>query len=250
MAQHRLNVIPSRPDPKDFVAEAVARRKRPSLARNAALTAIVNQGPEGDCTGESLATVLNQFAPWPVSGQFIYWNERVIEGTTGQDAGAMPRDGLKALRHVGYCAEASFPTIPGDFNHQPPMAAYEEAKRNTIASYARLHVLNGIKDTILANQEGRKVGVILGIAVWDSLEATGRDGVVAMPGTISGDTLAGYHCVKVDGYEDSRDFPGGGRIFVPNTWGTGFADRGYMYLPYAFVTSVQYTFEMWKVTVA
>jgi hypothetical protein len=249
VGKYRLNVVPSRPDPRDFVAEASRRRKRPPSGRNAVQTPIINQGEEGDCTGESLATVLNQFAPFPVSGQFIYWNERVIEGTTDEDAGAQPRDGLKSILHTGYCSEAAFPTVAGDFRHRPPQAAYEEAKAHRIASYARLHTLNGIKDAILDNQEGHKVGCILGIAVWETLEATGRDGVVAMPGSVPGDALLGYHCVKVAGYEDRPDWPGGGYVLVPNTWGTDFADQGFMYLPYAFIAAIQYTFEMWKVTV-
>ena len=38
-----------------------------------------------------------------VSGLFIYWNERVIEGTTDQDAGAQIYDGINALKRWGTC---------------------------------------------------------------------------------------------------------------------------------------------------
>src|SRR5271156_6347920 len=70
---------------------------------------IVDQGQIGSCTGNALAGALGyleickdpaflstgQFQP--LSRLFIYWNERAIEGDTGQDAGATLHDGVSAL---------------------------------------------------------------------------------------------------------------------------------------------------------
>src|SRR5205085_1946946 len=61
-----------------------------------------DQGDLGSCTANAIAGLLefdqlkqqqlNTFTP---SRLFIYYGERVIEGTVGEDAGAMIRDGIK-----------------------------------------------------------------------------------------------------------------------------------------------------------
>jgi hypothetical protein len=36
---------------------------------------------------------------------FVYYNERVIEGTVDEDNGAFIRDGIKSLAKQGVCSE-------------------------------------------------------------------------------------------------------------------------------------------------
>src|SRR5712671_712702 len=73
---------------------------------------VYDQGQLGSCTGNAIAAAVQferkkqgmgpDFAP---SRLFIYYNERVIEGTVGTDAGAQIRDGIKAVAALGVCPE-------------------------------------------------------------------------------------------------------------------------------------------------
>jgi C1A family cysteine protease len=72
---------------------------------------VYDQGQLGSCTGNGIAGAIEfdqrkqgtrEFTP---SRLFIYYNERVIEGTVTQDAGAQIRDGIKAVARDHQCGK-------------------------------------------------------------------------------------------------------------------------------------------------
>jgi C1A family cysteine protease len=63
----------------------------------------------------------------------------------------------------------------------------------------------------------------------DKAQATGH---IPMPGPQEG--LLGGHALMCCGYKDSVWYAGGGYLIVKNSWGTGFGDKGYVFLPYAY----------------
>src|SRR5439155_15267059 len=76
---------------------------------------VYDQGSVGSCTGNAIGgafefeqgkLVLQQFVP---SRLFIYYNERVREGTVDQDSGARIRDGIKSVVKQGVCPEDEWP---------------------------------------------------------------------------------------------------------------------------------------------
>src|SRR5947208_1168822 len=66
-----------------------------------------DQGDLGSCTANAIAGVLefDQIKqgqiPFTPSRLFIYYCERVMEGTVGDDSGAMIRDGIKVVADLG-----------------------------------------------------------------------------------------------------------------------------------------------------
>src|SRR5207248_10963119 len=62
---------------------------------------------------------------------FIYYNERVIEGT---DAGAMLRDGIKTVAKKGACPEPMWPYLIARFKTKPSAACYAEGAKHTAVS--------------------------------------------------------------------------------------------------------------------
>ncbi len=68
---------------------------------------VYDQGQLGSCTGNGIAGAIEfdqkkqGTAEYTPSRLFIYYNERVIEGTVNQDAGAQIRDGIKAVVKLG-----------------------------------------------------------------------------------------------------------------------------------------------------
>src|SRR5438552_1812910 len=71
---------------------------------------VYDQGQLGSCTGNAIAAAVEfgllkqerkyDFMP---SRLFIYYNERVIEGTVGIDNGAEIRNGIKTVNRQGVC---------------------------------------------------------------------------------------------------------------------------------------------------
>ncbi len=85
-----------------------------------------DQGQLGSCTANAINAAyefdllkqgMQDFMP---SRLFVYYNERVIEGTVKQDAGAEIRDGIKSIAQAGVCTEkrglTRFLSLPQ--NHQ------------------------------------------------------------------------------------------------------------------------------------
>src|SRR5260370_26390377 len=73
---------------------------------------VYDQGELGSCTANAIGGAIEfdqmkeqlpqVFVP---SRLFIYYNERVIEGTVNSDSGAMLRDGIKTVAKQGACPE-------------------------------------------------------------------------------------------------------------------------------------------------
>ena len=112
--------IPDLPDHRDFSYGALHRvpvRLPASVDLRRACSPVEDQGDLGSCTGNALAgavELLEKKDGIPlvnVSRLFVYYNERAIEHTVGEDAGAMLRDGIKTLVKQGVCAEKKWPYV-------------------------------------------------------------------------------------------------------------------------------------------
>ena len=135
------------------------------------------------------------FAP---SRLFLYYGERLIEGTTAQDSGAQLRDGIKVVHKLGVCDEELWPYEIDKFADEPPQAAYAQAKQHTATRYYRVpqHLLQ-LKGCLAAG-----FPFVLGFVVLTSFETpeVARSGLVPMPS--EDDEQLGGHAVCCVGYDD------------------------------------------------
>src|SRR5205085_12572761 len=69
---------------------------------------------------------------------FIYYNERVMEGTVATDSGAMIRDGVKSVAVQGDAPETDWPYDIAKFADKPPHKAYSDAKKYKVVQYQRV----------------------------------------------------------------------------------------------------------------
>ncbi len=160
---------------------------------------VYDQGQLGSCTANAIAGAiefdrLKQRLPdWVTSRLFIYYNERVIEGTVQSDAGARIRDGLKSVATAGDCPEPTWPYDIAKFAVQPSAAAYGQAKRYKTVSYQRVaRDLNQMKGCLA---EGYPF--VYGISVYSSFPMQTATGAIPMPGP--NDTLEGGHAMLAVG---------------------------------------------------
>jgi len=137
---------PDVPDQRDrlFAAAPVAALP-PSVDLRSGCPPVYDQGQLGSCTANAIGAAvqfeqIRQKEPKPFSPSrlFIYYNERAMEHTVGQDAGAQIRDGIKSVNHIGACPETDWPYVITKFTQKPPARAFKDAPLGKALSYQRV----------------------------------------------------------------------------------------------------------------
>ncbi|HEU5216556.1 MAG TPA: hypothetical protein VFU30_13560, partial [Gaiellaceae bacterium] len=115
--QKRFGWRPDSPDMRDYfmaVEPAKALPRTASLRKK--MPPVYDQGQLGSCTANSIGAILEfnelkqkQADATTPSRLFIYYNERVMEGTVDQDSGAEIRDGIKSVAQLGAPPETDWP---------------------------------------------------------------------------------------------------------------------------------------------
>jgi len=135
--------LPDLPDHRDLFYSAVAPRKAAlprKIDMRSKCSPVDDQGQLGSCTANALVGALEflelkdgaQFVD--LSRLFVYYNERVIEGTVDQDSGAFIRDGIKSVAKQGVCTESEWPYKISRFTKKPSQGCYRTAKKHRILS--------------------------------------------------------------------------------------------------------------------
>jgi C1A family cysteine protease len=233
----RYGWIPDLPDQRDhlYAAPIVALAQLPtSVDLRPQCPPIYDQGDLGSCTANAIAGAIQfeqmkQQLPtiFNPSRLFIYYNERVMEGTVASDSGAQIRDGIKSVANQGVCPEAMWPYVVANFSQQPPQNCYDTATQNKVKRYQRLSQHLTLMKACLASG----YPFVFGFTVYDSFETpqVAQTGVVPMPA--ASEQVLGGHAVVAVGYDDSQQ-----RFIVRNSWGTTWGQQGYFTMPYAYLT--------------
>jgi C1A family cysteine protease len=245
-SKHFRGWIPDVPDHRDFLYAAVRPvgvRLPKSVDLRARMSPVENQGQLGSCTANALAGALefleikNGQSLVDLSRLFIYYNERAIEHTIGSDSGAMIRDGIKTLAAQGVCPEKNWPYVIATFTKKPSAKCYAAAKKHTISSY---HRLSSLADMRACLADGYPF--VFGFSVYESFESASvaRTGVVNLPKP--NERQLGGHAVCAVGYDDRVQ-----RVFVRNSWGPGWGQKGYFTMPYDYVADRNLSDDFWTV---
>src|SRR5271167_956273 len=205
---------------------------------------VYDQGDLGSCTGNAIAAAV-EFdlmkqgkTPMMPSRLFIYYNERLMEGDVGEDAGAQIHDGIKCIATYGVCDEALWPYNQAQFTAKPSDAAYAAAAQEKALSYYTLDI--NVVEMKQALAQGYPI--VIGMQVFAEMEgeAVAETGIVPMPSNF-GMSLGG-HCVLVVGYDDAKQV-----LIVRNSWGPDWGMGGYFMIPYGYVNEELMT-DFWVVT--
>ena len=232
--RHLRGWLPDVPDHRDLPFRLAAPRPAPPTAD---VGALVNPAPDqstiGSCVGNSSSSGLEAFyrragkGPVDFSRLFVYWHARLLGGfPTSQDTGCYIRDAMKVLAKYGACFEATWPYDISKYTVQPPPAAIAEAEQHQVLYYYRCADLDAIRASI--GLDG--FPVVGGFSVPDSIYSaeTTKTGVVRYPA--AGNKILGGHAVLFVGYDDTKRL-----LKFQNSWGTGWGQGGFGYLPYEFM---------------
>jgi hypothetical protein len=240
----------ARNDLRDYVTEAGVRTGQ-SLA-----IPVRNQGRYGACTGFCGTAVRASLAARfhlergetpdvgdTPSARYAYLKTRQLDGNASIDQGASMESACRIYPTFGVAPARFDPwdeskAAVGDLawlNHTPSPEAEAGALFFGASGYARLSGtgMSLVASIVQCIAEGYPVLPAYGVP--QSFMTTGPTGRVPMPGASEpsqgGHTTAGY-AVFVD-----SSFPGGGCLLLQNSWGPGWAQDGWAYLPFAYFTT-------------
>jgi len=199
----------------------------------------------GSCTANALGAAFQyeqmkhekpDFIP---SRLFIYYNERVMEGTIKEDSGAMIRTGIKTMVKEGVCPEKMWKYKTWKFKKPPPPNCYKEGLNNQVLEYLRIspHTLYGVKKCL---HNGFPIS--FGFMIFESMmsDNVAKTGEVPIPGP--SEQPMGGHAVLAVGYDDERKC-----LLVRNSWGKNWGIGGYFWLPYYFVSEPNMSADYWTI---
>lgn len=223
--------IPDEPDPRDLHLMV----ERPDLAIPAQglkvslrskMPPVFDQGQLGSCTANAIvaAVMYTLGIQTMLSRLFVYWAERLMEGTVQQDAGAQIRDGVKVVATQGAAPESLWPYVIAKFKKRPSAKAFTAALLMKIAGYHRVTGVDQIRAALAAG-----LPVIAGFTVYQSFESqeVASSGVLNLPAP--GEPVVGGHAILIVGCDDAA-----GRWEVRNSWGLFWGQQGYFTMPYAY----------------
>lgn len=255
----RYGWLPDLPDNRDIEwkpPKTRGRRVGPKLPSKKDLRLlpaeppIYDQSYLGSCTANGVAGAfefiqrkqgLTDYKP---SRLFIYYEERRIINTIQYDSGAFIRDGLKVVNKLGAPHEDMWPYNINAFTQQPYDSVYQDGLLHQTIQYAFVdnRIQTPIKQVIAAENP-----VIIGFTVYPWFEEVGPNGVCT---PVAGQQVLGGHCVEIVGYETMHSLTGNYKVYaiIRNSWGTGWGEGGYCYMPLSWLCNYENADDFWVIS--
>jgi len=235
---------PQLPDIRDYQFSQTIAVLPTSVDLRPKMPPVYDQGQLGSCTANAIAgsfefAIDKELKPdFVPSRLFIYYNERVIEGTVKTDSGANIRDGIKSANTQGVCPETEWPYTISKFKTKPTAKSYKDALKTVVKTYSAVNQdLNSMKTCLALGYP-----FVFGFSVYTSFESASVEstGIVNLP--TKTEKLLGGHAVVAVGYDDSTQ-----RFIVRNSWGSSWGQAGYFTIPYTYLTNSNLASDFWQI---
>lgn len=215
------------------------------------MSPVEDQGAIGSCTANAGVGLIEYFERRAfgrhinASRLFLYKATRNLMHWTG-DTGAYLRTTMGAMALFGVPPEEYHKYVVADYDKEPSAFCYAFGQSFQSVQYFRLDPAGTPRDVLL-NRIKTNIATglpsMFGFTVYNSINQANTTGAIPFP--VGGESVLGGHAVVACGFDDSRVIrntnAGGittrGALLVRNSWGTGWGQAGYGWLPYQFVLS-------------
>lgn len=219
-----------------------------NLSDKYAAIPVYNQGPIGSCTGQGNAEVhacaqistYNRLIIEP-SRLFIYYNERVQEGTVNYDSGAQIRTGIKSMVKQGVCAEADWPYKPEKFKLKPSPICYKNALKSQVLRYERV---NNEDENAILSVLAEGFPIVFGFTVFESFESRKVSKSGLYYPNPKRERILGGHCTVLYGYNLDLEEP---EVLIKNSWGKNWGLGGFFKMKLSDVSNPNMCDDFWLV---
>src|SRR5436190_1254535 len=235
------------PDGRDLMYAApleVVTQLPPRVDLRPQCPEVYDQGQLGSCTANAIGAALEfdqlrqkETASTP-SRLFIYYNERVMEGSVDSDSGAQIRDGVKSVNQQGAPPETDWQYDIAKFRDKPPQQAYDDASQHLAIQYQRLtQILAQLKGCLASG-----FPFVFGFVVYEGFESqeVASTGEGQLPQ--AGEKQLGGHAVLAVGYDEDQQ-----RFIIRNSWGPHWGMQGYFTLPYPYLLQGTLSSDFWTI---
>lgn len=196
-----------------------------SFAAAAMYEALMNQsGVEGS----------NEMSP-----AYLYYYSNILKGRP--EGGSNFFEQFEVLGKQGVCHQNLYGYNPKSPEIKPSDEADEDAKKHRLISAKQIVLEHGYdkldnikknhKSLTSALSEGYPIGISL--KIFDNL---GRNGAFILhPADAPNAKEDGWHAMVIVGYSEENNF-----YIVRNSWGSNFGEKGYCYIPTAYIDDPDY----------
>ncbi len=209
---------------------------------------IENQYALGSCTANAGVGII-EYCERKANGKHIDASRLFLYKATRnllhwkEDRGAFLRTTMGAMVLFGVPPEEYWPYRMSDVNKEPSAFCYAFAQNYQAIKYFRLDPSATPKDVLLRRIKtliAHGLPSMFGFSVFNSIGQARNNGQIPYP--CSGEKNTGGHAMVAVGYDDKMKIKNTicgkettGALLVRNSWGRGWGDEGYGWLPYDYV---------------